>query len=308
MLISAVVCTRDRADMAVRAIKSLIDQSADPAEYEILVIDNGSTDDTEEKVRTLADKTARVQVRYVKEPRTGIAHARNTGYEEAQGEYVAFIDDDAAAEPAWITRLIETIRAQHEPPVAVGGRILPLYEAPKPHWFLERYEERTWGETARALQRNESFSASNMTILREALVEVGGFPTDVGMTGDRLLVGEEPQLFERLWDKLECEGRIVYDPRLRVRHSVTAGKMKLFTEFKRTFVAGQFHGIVIKRSGGVRFVPALRAFAVLCTRLVLALFKVGHPKRWVYEGTGIIGEPLGRFLTLIGIEPKLKRN
>ena len=249
MLISAVVCTRDRSDMAVRAIKSLIDQTADPAEYQILVVDNGSTDDTEEKVRALADKTARVEVRYVKEPRTGIAHARNKAYREASGEYVAFIDDDAVAEPDWIARLIETIGAQHGPPVAVGGRILPLYEAPKPHWFLDRYEERTWGATARALQRNESFSASNMMILREALVEVGGFPTDVGMTGDRLLVGEEPQLFERLWDTLDCEGRIVYDPGLRVKHSVPAGKMKLLTDFKRSFAVGQFHGIVIKRSG-----------------------------------------------------------
>lgn len=309
MIISAVVCTRNREAMTVRAVQSLIDQSANPEEYEILVVDNGSTDDTEKTVRELAERTTGVKVRYVSEPKTGIAHARNTGYEQALGEYIAFIDDDAAAEPDWLQLVIDNIRSSERPLVAIGGRILPLYEAPKPAWFLDRYEERTWGEERRFLTKEESFSASNMIVLRQAFIDVGGFQTNVGMSGERLMLGEEPLVFEQFWKKLDCEQRILYDPELKVRHSVPAAKMTVLYWAKRTFVGGQFEARVARESGKglAMFVRAVASFLFRSVVWWFFIFKTRNFKRWLFEGLGYLAAPLGRLLALIGIEPKLKR-
>lgn len=310
MLVSAVVCTRNRSAMTVRAVQSLVDQTADPSDYEILVVDNGSTDDTQERMRELAETTERVALRYVQEPRTGIAHARNTGYKEARGEYIAFIDDDAAAEPDWLERVINNIRGAEAPLVALGGQILPLYEAPKPSWFLDEYEIRTWGGERRFLEPGESFSASNMVVQRQAFVDVGGFPTDVGMSGERLMIGEEPQVFLRFWEELSCERRILYDPGMQVLHSVPAHKMRLLTRAGRRFVSGQFAGHVILRTGRGRLAAIARALVSFLFRSlawVFFIFKTWNLRRWIFEGFGYVAEPLGRLLLLMGIEPELKR-
>lgn len=297
--------------MTVRAVKSLVEQTADPADYEILVIDNGSTDDTKERISELADETDRVDVRYLEESRTGIAFARNTGYEQARGEYIAYIDDDAAAKPDWLERVINNIRGADAPLIALGGQIHPLYEAPKPNWFMDEYEIRTWGDERRFLGPDESFSASNMVIQRQAFVEVKGFQTDVGMSGERLMVGEEPQVFKQFWEELSCQQRILYDPEMRVMHSVPAHKMRLFTSAGRHFVHGQFWGRVVLSSGRGRFAATVRAFASCLFRSVVGvfyIFKTRNVQRWIFEGFGYAAEPLGRLLVLIGIEPHLKRH
>ncbi len=296
--------------MMVRAVQSLLQQTAAPEDYEVIIIDNGSTDGSQEVARSMAESSTRVRVRLVEETRTGIAFARNTSFEEASGEYVASIDDDAAAEPDWIARIIDIIRTEKSPPIAIGGKYIPLYEVPKPSWFLDSYEIRTWGEERRYMRRGESFAASNMVVRKDAFMQVGGFPTNVGMSGDKLMIGEEPLLFERLWDKLDCEGRIVYDPDLHVRHSVPAFKMKLTAMARRRFVAGQFAGRMIKASGSGRFVATLRSFVVIFVKIVYAfllIFKIRNVQRWIFEGLGHIAEPVARFLCLIGWEPKMKR-
>ena len=86
---------------------------------EIVVVDNASTDDTESVVRDLA-RTVR-RLRHVLEPQLGVSHARNRGAAEANGELVAFIDDDAVASRGWLKALA---RAAHDEPnaVAVGGQ------------------------------------------------------------------------------------------------------------------------------------------------------------------------------------------
>jgi hypothetical protein len=124
------------------------------------------------------------------------------------------------------------------------------------------------------------------------------------------MVGEEPLLFERLWDNFDCKGRIVYDPDLHIRHSSPAFKMKLTAMARRRFVSGQFAGRMLIEKGADRFVAALRAFIAIFVKAFAALFlifKVKNFHRWIFEGLGVVAEPTARFLCLIGIEPKMKR-
>ena len=100
--ISAVVCTHNRVDFLQRCIDSLRNQTLDPLNYEILVVDNGSIDGTEQLCERYEDV---VNFRYIHEPVLGLSQARNRGLQEASGDFIGYIDDDAAAEPQWNRRL-----------------------------------------------------------------------------------------------------------------------------------------------------------------------------------------------------------
>ena len=100
--ISVVVCTYNRAPLLREAILSLARLECDGRfSYDIVVIDNASTDDTPSVVHELSHLTD-VQVTGVREDRPGISYARNRGVEEATGDWIAFFDDDGIADPKWL--------------------------------------------------------------------------------------------------------------------------------------------------------------------------------------------------------------
>jgi glycosyltransferase involved in cell wall biosynthesis len=96
MILSVVICTYNRAELLERALNSLLNSPREASEsWELLVIDNNSTDMTKEVVSSY-------EARYILEPNQGIAYARNRGYMEAKGTYVAYIDDDAYVDSGWL--------------------------------------------------------------------------------------------------------------------------------------------------------------------------------------------------------------
>jgi glucosyl-dolichyl phosphate glucuronosyltransferase len=102
-LISVVICTRNRARLLNRALISLVEQAFPRRDYEILVVDNQSTDRTYEIVKQFQEKG----VRYLREDRIGSSVARNTGWSNAAGRYIAFFDDDGIASPEWLAAIRE---------------------------------------------------------------------------------------------------------------------------------------------------------------------------------------------------------
>jgi glycosyltransferase involved in cell wall biosynthesis len=104
--VSVVVCTRNRADMLRGALASLDELAAERFTYEIVVLDNGSTDATADVIAELARTTNRT-VRGVYEPEAGIVPARNRGVHEAHGRWIAFFDDDQLADKRWLTELYD---------------------------------------------------------------------------------------------------------------------------------------------------------------------------------------------------------
>src|SRR5712671_6825521 len=102
--ISVIIATHNRADLLAIALKSLARQTIPPAEYEVIVVDNASSDQTPAVVRQMSP--AMPQVRYVFEERLGLSWARNAGLEAARAPYVAYLDDDAKAEPEWLEALL----------------------------------------------------------------------------------------------------------------------------------------------------------------------------------------------------------
>lgn len=121
-LVSIVVCTFNRSAMLREALASLLRLEAGPAwTYEIVVVDNRSTDSTAQVVAAIAATTS-VPVRREFEPQAGVVYARNCGVQAARGEWIAFFDDDQLAEPNWLKELLATAEARRVP--CVGGAVL----------------------------------------------------------------------------------------------------------------------------------------------------------------------------------------
>ena len=195
--VSVVVPTYNRELLLSRTLESLLHQRADSVRYEILVVDNNSSDDTRQVVERFAN--CHPPVRYFYEPRRGVSHARNTGIAAARAPLVAFIDDDVEADPAWVAT-VKRAFDNHPEIDCIGGKIEPRWATPPPTWLTPMH----WGAVALQADKGDTpyvdaehaspcLLTANFASRRVALEEVGGFSPDFPRSQDR-----ELQL--RLWD------------------------------------------------------------------------------------------------------------
>lgn len=154
----------------------------------------------------------------------GLSGARNTGVEDATGELVAFLDDDAQAEPGWLAGLV----APFADPlvVATGGHAEAAWDAGRPRWFPREFD---WvvgcsyiGLPARGGRVRNPIGAS-MAFRRALVLEAGGFRSDVGRVGAHPTGGEETELSIRI-RRLRPDARVILAPNSRVRHRVPAAR------------------------------------------------------------------------------------
>jgi glycosyltransferase involved in cell wall biosynthesis len=235
--LSVVLCTYNRASWLEGALASLARQTLAPNRYEVLLIDNNSTDATAEVASVFQNRIE--NFRYLREPRQGLSHARNLGWQSARGEFIAFMDDDARAAIDWCERIVATFRLVNPRPAAVGGKVLPLFESPMPRWFTPEVEIRSWGEAAGFLEeprRRYGFSGSNMSFPKEIFTRFGGFSTELGMQGRKIRLGEDSHLFRRIQ---EWEPYFWYDPLLIVHHLVPPRNMRISYRLARAYASGK---------------------------------------------------------------------
>lgn len=164
-LLSIVICTFNRAERLADLVTQLLDRQ--DADFEILVVDDGSTDDTKAVVAAFDDP----RVRYIYQVNGGLSVARNTGLREAAGELVAFVDDDDRPVPDWAARLSEPFADDADCAVAMCGVIdvkgdvevtrLPVPLGP----VFDNFE----GLVA----------AGSFAVRRTAALEAGGFDDDI---------------------------------------------------------------------------------------------------------------------------------
>jgi glycosyltransferase involved in cell wall biosynthesis len=309
--ISVVVCTHNRAAFLRPALDSLAGQTLDKARYEVIVVDNGSTDETATVVRAFLANEHESTIRVIDEPVLGLGYARNTGWKAAVGEYVAFMDDDARADARWLERALSLFEKSRPAPIAVGGQIRPWYMSPKPAWYKDEYEVRSWGRELRRLSAGESFSGSNMIFSQHVLREFGGFDVNVGMRGARVSMGEETVLFRRISDTLGDRAILLYDPDLIVYHAVSRRKMTVRYHLSRWFVAGQvacrldapssFRERLSRFRAGVTTIRSLMGSALEQRRLF------PHLRSWMVERLGPVALETGRLLAGMGLHLSVRR-
>ena len=221
--ISAVVCTHNRATYLRTALQSLVSQTLDRHCYEIIVVDNASTDGTREVVGEFSDVPG---LRYLYEPVAGISPARNTGWRNARGEYVAYLDDDAVASPGWLAKLLDVFEAHEPTPGCVGGKVEPIWEARRPDWLADGMLGYLaiihWSDVPVVIDQEQWLSGCNMACPRELLRLVGGFRGELGRQGTSLRTNEENHLRQQLDSLGRCS---LYHPEVVVRHHVSASRL-----------------------------------------------------------------------------------
>ena len=181
--------------------------------------------------------------------RRGLSGGRNSGVSHAVGEVVAFLDDDARAEPDWLERLAA---AYSEPSVVgAGGAVRPVWPEQRPSWLAPEFD---WVvgctfvgmPTASAPVRN--LIGANMSFRLEALGSVGGFTTGLGRVGTRPLGCEETELSIRLRQRCP-DAQLRYEPTAVVHHRVTDDRVAWGYFCRRCYAEGFSKAMVARLVG-----------------------------------------------------------
>lgn len=226
--ITVCLCTHARPDYVRDCLAGLLRQSPDAGPFEILLVDSGSPGDTPARLADLVAGTPNARMIRVDQP--GVSLARNAGAAAASGDYIAYIDDDAIPAPDWVAQIKGGIAASSGVPAVLGGRILPLWEAPLPGWWprslcgvlsiIETEGCGAYGDIT--LPKTLSPYGANMIVHVPTLRSIGGFRTGVGRNGTSLISDEDVQL---AWRLQRAGYAIRFDSRVVVHHQIQANRL-----------------------------------------------------------------------------------
>ncbi len=228
---SVIICTYNRRTMVLTALASLRRQTFPYKYFEIIIIDNGSTDGTFEAVQTYIDMPYKKQreevwrVQCLHEMRNGLSYARKTGLEAATGEIVVFLDDDTVIDPHFLEQL--HLAYTETGGDAIGGCVEIHWEAPRPYWLTDDFlgvlgyfvPFRTRTKLTTAI----NFSSSCFSVKREVLSRVGGFSHLLSKRLHMPVNAEVANLCQRLH---QGGYTLWYEPRACVGHRVSQPRLK----------------------------------------------------------------------------------
>lgn len=203
--VSVVVCTRNRARQLGQFLQSMAElQTPDGLAWEVLIVDNGSSDETPDVIRGFAD---RLPISSVREETPGLSNARNRGVDEARGAYICWTDDDVLVDPQWLAAYVDAFK-RHPDAVIFGGRILPHLEAPVTPWFDELKD--TWPLTNLLAKRDFGDEETPLSLandlmpwganyaIRAAEQRSLRYDPSLGVSPDQRRLGEEADVLFRL--------------------------------------------------------------------------------------------------------------
>lgn len=142
--LSVIVPTLNRVKYLRDALESILDQTLDKKVYEIIVVDNGSIDDTKKIVEEL-NRSYQNRIRYFYDPRPGLHIGRHVGMRGSRGDILSFVDDDIIAFPNWLENVLNSFESRSDVAL-VGGRILPSYEIDPPTWYDSLWDTNDFGK------------------------------------------------------------------------------------------------------------------------------------------------------------------
>lgn len=236
-LISAVVCTHNREQYIENCICSLQNQTLGRDSYEIIVVNNASTDSTSSILERFV---AHESIRTVYEPKPDLSIARNRGWREASGKFVAYIDDDAIASERWLEAACWAFEHLSPSPQCLTGPITLSSEEALPEWISEELLSCLGylylGREPKIMKYSkQKIIGANCHFTKSVLEKTGGFDESLGRKKTNLLSGEETQL-QRM---IESTGGVTwYHPDVAVKHFVPMGRTKPEWFYWRYFWGG----------------------------------------------------------------------
>jgi glycosyltransferase involved in cell wall biosynthesis len=238
-MISIVVCTYNREKYLPKMLESVANQNCSKNDFELILVNNKSTDDTESIAEKFRDQNQNIQYHYFLEIQQGLSYARNRGIKESKGEFIVFIDDDAFLEENYVIELKQYLETSEEL-IGFGGKIYPFLECELPKW-MSKYLSTLMsiidlGDEVKQFSRSKYPIGANMGVSRKVIDKIGVFNESLGRTGTSMLGGEEKDFFFRI---KEAGIPIYYFPKMLVHHVIPAKRLTV------EFIKKQAEGIGI---------------------------------------------------------------
>ena len=220
-MFSIIVCTYNRDKFIYSSLQKIAENGCAVSDYEIVLVNNNSTDETEKLCNKFHADYPQVAFRYFVESNQGQSFARNRGIAETKGDWLVFLDDDAMLQPGYLANLKANI-AQHPDVGAFGGQITPEFEdgivpAWLCRWTYSWVSAIDMGKEVMLFKGGKFPIGANMGISRAAIEKCGTFNTELGRNKKNLMGGEEKDIFNRL----KAAGiPIYYFPNVSVNHII----------------------------------------------------------------------------------------
>ena len=226
-MISVILCTYNRDSYIYNVLHSIAVGTLPPTEYEIVLINNNSTDHTEEECRRFVAEHPDIKFRYYVEPQQGLSYARNCGIRNAEGDLLVYVDDDALVNPEYLQTYADFFEHNHEA-AAAGGPILPQYDGCEEPSWMSHYTRQLLtgklylGESEREFPGDAFPGGGNAAYRKSVFDEVGLFNVELGRKGNSLIGAEEKDLF----DKMTSRGmKFFYLPTAILYHLIPPKKL-----------------------------------------------------------------------------------
>ena len=260
------VCTYNRSNDLKRLLNSL--KKLNYPNFEIIVVDNNSNDDTEQVAKSFSN------VKYVREERQGLAYARNKLLDTCDEsiEFLGILDDDETVNPDWIEKMLECFNLDQRV-IAVGGPYLPVFPKVPPDWMPVDFHSHNVDVKGCNFYDNIGIAGGNgMVKMKNIRMRNVRFNTNLGYNGGVLLSGEDNEFYDKLVQDGELRGFTEFAP---VMHHIPANKMTFKWFFKRYF----FEGITqYYRFGSKVYLKNLLQLPVRIIRFLITLLTFNKKK------------------------------
>jgi len=229
--VSVVICTYNRDKFIGEALNCLAKQTLPAEQFEVIVVDNKSTDNTAAITKKFIAEHPELNMRYVAEPNKGLSFARNRGIEEAKAAIITYIDDDAEVIPGFLQSIVNFMQAD-KTVAGIGGKVIPKYsESEEPKW-MSRYLDGMvgridYGDATKRFGSNMKYPGGcNMTYTREILQKAGGFNNKLTFRADDKYI---------FFQVTKYTDNIYYLPEAALYHNIDKERLT-FANFKKLFL------------------------------------------------------------------------
>lgn len=291
--ISVAVCTYNRSDVLSKCLESLSNQSASTELFKVMIIDNNSTDDTKKIALDFCGKHSNFT--YIFEKKQGLSQARNRAIAEAQGKYLAYIDDDAIADKDWVKSILDCFAKTNAD--VVGGPVTSFIDTEKiPRFYDAKTHDFYCGNKRKRLQPPKfsfGFSGCNTCFKRSLFDEFGTYLTDLGMIGNKQRMGEDSEMGYRL---LKAGKVFYYEPGMKIDHHIRMNNITFTGLLKRSYDTGIEIGKIIKND-----ISPMKKLKKIAAPFVYALeFLFLFPFYWL-KGPWFFAKKLGDIFFAFGV-------